>query len=283
MEFSKYNYFYVNGCSYSEGGGLEEESIKKESVVPIYKKIYGVTWKNREEVNFGKRLEEIIGIKCINESKSGGGSDRVVRTTYDFIFKNWKDKDKFFIILEKPDSSRSDVFYKKTNQYYIVNSSYKNNNDKNRILEFENSTREYFNQKYLSDKEDQNVFKNWFDNHYDFEQKFLQDEKSFIGLYSFCKQNSIKIFLMESNEYLFKDCFDSSDIIQFSKMGYNGNCNINDWCYFNNLSILHELNGHSDDGHPGYFGHIEYAKQLALFLDFKGKIDIFGNRSKSLI
>jgi hypothetical protein len=127
------------------------------------------------------------------------------------------------------------------------------------------------------------VFKNWFDNHYDFEQKFLQDEKSFIGLYSFCKQNSIKIFLMESNEYLFKDCFDSSDIIQFSKMGYNGNCNINDWCYFNNLSILHELNGHSDDGHPGYFGHIEYAKQLALFLDFKGKIDIFGNRSKSLI
>ena len=130
-DFKKYKFFYVNGCSFTEGGGLEGSELNSKSVVPLYKEKYGVTWNSRNEVNYGKRLEEIIGIKCINDSKSGAGVDRVIRTTYDFIFDNWKDKDKFFIILEKPDSSRSDVFYNKNKKYYIVNcSAQKNKNFK---------------------------------------------------------------------------------------------------------------------------------------------------------
>ena len=43
MNFSKYKFFYVNGCSYTEGGGLEEPSIRGDSVIPHYEKKYGVT------------------------------------------------------------------------------------------------------------------------------------------------------------------------------------------------------------------------------------------------
>jgi hypothetical protein len=100
MDFSKYKFFYVNGTSHTEGGGLEEPAIRSKSVLPIYKKIHNVEWNNRTEINYGKRLEQILGIKCINEAISGGGLSRVVRTTYDFIFKHWDDRDNFFIILD---------------------------------------------------------------------------------------------------------------------------------------------------------------------------------------
>lgn len=278
MDFSKYKFFYVNGTSHSEGGGLEEPSIRTKSILPIYKKIHNVEWNNRTEINYGKRLEQILGIKCINEATTGGGLSRVVRTTYDFIFKNWNDKDKFFIILEKPDASISEVFYTKTNKYYVVNSIYKKNRKK---LEFENATREYFNKKYLNDKNEQTQFKNWFDNHFDFEQNFLESEKEFIGLYSFCKLHSIKIFIMQPNDFLFKECFDLNDIIKLPNE--NKYSSIREWCYDNGLSILHEINGYSDDTHPGYFGHIEYAKQLAKYIGWKGDVNIFNINPKNLI
>jgi len=262
-DFKKYKFFYVNGCSFTEGGGLEGPELNSKSVVPLYKEKYGVTWNSRNEVNYGKRLEEIIGIKCINDSKSGAGVDRVIRTTYDFIFDNWKDKDKFFIILEKPNSSRSDVFYNKNKKYYIVNCSAQK--DKN--FKFENATIEYYNKKYEENLEDLEIFKNWFKNHYDFQEKILQDEKSFLGLYSFCKLHSIKLFIMQPNNFIFVDCFDEKDIIKFS--GKENTGSIYEWCCENKMTIKDELNGLSNDGHPGYFGHIEYAKELSKFLQKK--------------
>jgi hypothetical protein len=65
MDFSKYKLFYVNGSSNVVGGGLEEPEIRPDSFRPVYEKLYGVTWKNREEVNFAKRLSDIIGVKHI--------------------------------------------------------------------------------------------------------------------------------------------------------------------------------------------------------------------------
>jgi hypothetical protein len=35
MDLSKYKYFYVNGSSYCEGGGLEEPEIRDDSVIQI--------------------------------------------------------------------------------------------------------------------------------------------------------------------------------------------------------------------------------------------------------
>ena len=67
---NKYNYFYINGSSHCEGGGLEEADLRGFGVHDLYKKLYNVSWKNREEVNFGYRLSKLINVKCINESKS---------------------------------------------------------------------------------------------------------------------------------------------------------------------------------------------------------------------
>ena len=262
MDFSKYKYFYVNGCSHTEGGGLEEPKIKKNSVIPIYEKKYAITWKNRKEINFGKRLEEIIGIKCINDAKSGSGVDRMVRTTYEFINNHWKEKDNFFIILERPDETHSEVFYNELNEYVIVNSVY---DDKT----FQSAAVDYYNPKYVKTENDlYELFKNWFKNHYNFTEKFKNDEKAFVGLYSFCKVNNIKIFIMSKNFHYFVDTFDEEDLIKFDN---KYPADIWNFATNNKLTISDETDGEYMDGHPGYFGHIEYAKRLANFLGWDGK------------
>jgi hypothetical protein len=263
MDFNKYNYFYVNGSSHCEGGGLEESDLRGFGAHALYKKLYNVNWKNREEVNFGYRLSKLINVKCINESKSGAGVQRIVRMTYDFIEKNWKNKNKFFIILDKPDPSRCDVFLNKTNEYYIVNS--KNDGD---IYEMAGATRDYFNPKILEkDLEYKDIFLNWHENHFNFQANLKNDEYALAGLYSFCKFNNIKIFLMQKNWLYLTTTFDKEDIIKFSNTKESDD--IYSYCLRNKLTITDELKGELtgyEDLHPGYFGHIEYAKELAKYL-----------------
>jgi hypothetical protein len=250
MDLSKYKYFYVNGCSFTEGGGLEEETLFNTGVPIEYRKKYNVSWNNRAEINWGNRLADILKIQCKNAAKSGGSTSRVIRTTYDFIFENWKDKDKFFIILELPGAARADVFLNEINDYYIVNINIKDNN------KLEYATREYFNKNYKEfDDSKQNIFKDWIKNHYNIYQTMLNNDKEIIGLYSFCKLNNIKIFLMRNTDIMFKNVIDKNDICT----------DILSFCTEKKLLIRNEVNN-TKDGHPGYFGHIEYAKEIAKFL-----------------
>lgn len=77
MNLSNYDFFYVNGCSYTEGGGLEEPAIKNNSCLPVYEKRYNVTWNSRKDVNYAQRLSEIIGIPHINHGRCGAGTDEL--------------------------------------------------------------------------------------------------------------------------------------------------------------------------------------------------------------
>jgi hypothetical protein len=265
MDLSKYKYFYINGSSYCEGGGLEEPEISNDSVLSEYQKKYNVTWNNRSEVNFGQRLSEIIDIPCINESACGGGTERLVRKTYEFIDNNWFERDKFFIILERPDSTRSEFYFNKLKDYYISNSIFKNGNYD---LEFSYATRSYYNEKINEvDKKYQDKFKQWFLDFFNLEENIKKNEQQFVGLYSFCKMNKIKIFVMSPNDFYFKKCFNREDIIRFDE--YSNGDDIAGWCKNNNLLIKDELGNGFNDFHPGYFGHIEYAKELSKFLQKK--------------
>lgn len=279
-DFSKYDFFYINGASAFEGGGLEESNIKFNSYEPLYKKKYNVSWKNKSEINFGKRLSEIIGIPHTNDAISGCGTDRLVRTTYDFIFKNWKNKDKFFIIIEPLDASRSDIFCNEINDYFIVNSGIQNEK-----LEFAYATREYYNKKYEAfDNKNQKIFKEWFDRHFNLYEKTLNDNKAFLGLYSFCKLNDIKIYVMNLENidsvfnHILVNCIDKNDIIKFKDSKENEKDDLYNWCKRNKLLIKDDFDKTENellDIHPGYFGHIEYAKKIAEFIGWKTSIDIF--------
>jgi hypothetical protein len=195
--------------------------------------------------------------------------------TYDFIYKNWNERDKFFIILERPDSSRSDVYNAIIDEYFIVNSNVIDS--KHTIA---GASRDYFNPKLKKvDEKFKDVFTNWYKNHYNFENNIMQDEKAFVGLYSFCKLNQIKIILMNKNQLIFDDVFDSNDIIKFSND--NQSDDIYNWCLRNKLTIRDEVSDEMIDyidTHPGYFGHIEYAKNLAKFLGWDSEYTKIKNK-----
>jgi hypothetical protein len=267
MSYKGYDLIYVNGCSHCQGGGLEEPAIRGDSIRPVYEKKYDVSWKDRAEINFANRLSELIGIPYINEAESGGGTDRVVRMTYNFLLENWSKRNKILLILEKPDASRSEVYFNKTESYYIVNSWHDGVKKTN---QFNSATRAYFNRELeREDALDRGQFQKWFDNHFDIKEHWLKVEREFVGLYSFCKQNDISIKVMTGNDVYFKDCFHKDDIIKFKEN--NRNYDIATWCHDNKKTIKHEIEGYSNDGHPGYFGHIEYATLLKNFLDEKLK------------
>jgi len=105
----------------------------------------------------------------------------------------------------------------------------------------------------------------WFKNHANIKENWKKVERDFVGLYSFCKWNGIKIFPMTGNSVTFKDCFDKNDIIKFGND--NKNYDICSWAHNNKKTIRDELGGRSIDGHPGYFGHKEYAELLKIFLE----------------
>ena len=267
MNYKGYELLYVNGCSHCQGGGLEEPQIRAESVLPIYQRMYSVKWKNRAEINFANRLSELIGIPYINEAESGGGTDRVVRMAYNFILENWDRRNKLLLILEKPDASRSEVYFNRTGAYHIVNSWYDGVNETN---EFSSASRGYFNKELeREDSLHNGYFSKWFGNHFNMKEHWMRVERDFVGLYSFCKQNEIGIKVMTGNDVYFKDCFEWNDIVKFSED--RKNYDIATWCYDNGKTIRDEIKGFSSDGHPGYFGHIEYAKLLKNFLDEKLK------------
>ncbi len=270
MSFLGYEAFYVNGCSHSQGGGLEGPELRDDSVFSLYHKKYGIKkWGNRSELNFAARLSEMIGIPHTNESESGGGTERVVRMAYEWILLNWDRKDKIFLVLENPDPSRFEVYYRPLNEYFILNSSL---NEAKGLAIFTSATRKYYNQSIEERDEDKKLeflFLKWFNNHANVKENWKKVERDFVGLYSFCKMNGIKIFPMTGNSVTFRDCFHNNDIVKFGND--EKNYDICSWAFNNGKTIKDELDGEVPDLHPGYFGHIEYAELLKNFLEQKLK------------
>jgi hypothetical protein len=114
----QFDTIYINGSSLSCGGGLEPDS-------PPYKHyVYTENikqWSNSKSVSYGNVLGDMLGKEVINESKQGGGLDRLIRKTYDFILNTPIDKlEKILFLFDIPlQPTRIEIY---SNQYedYLV-------------------------------------------------------------------------------------------------------------------------------------------------------------------
>jgi hypothetical protein len=256
--YKTYEFFYVNGSSHSAGGGFENHSqggYWAEQMFSYYKENYNVEWYGYEDVNWGARLSQLIGIPCHNHAAQGGGLDRAIRMTYEFIESNWDQRANFFIILELPDQSRVDVYYKPWQKYFIMNDD--------QDTGFKYATPNYFPVPHGTDilQED---FKFYYDTFHNRIEHYKSNERQLVGLYSFCKRANIAIKLMDGNRSNhYKNHYDISDIISYP----DNRLNLINWAMDGNKQIKHETNSVVPDGHPGYFAHIEYAKLVKEWLD----------------
>lgn len=256
MTYKGYDFFYTNGSSHTKGGGFEsstEEGWFHTEMNAYYKTHYNVSWKSCDEVNYASRLSKLLDIKVYNEAMQGGGLDRVIRKTYEFIESNWRNRHNFFIILETPDASRIDLYYKPYKKHLIVN-------DDNKGSLY--GTTNYF-PKPKNIEECQNDVKFYGEKFYDRRQHHNDNERKLTGLYSFCKRENIAIKLMSGFRF-HNQTYDANDIISGID---NDSLDLIGWCINNKKQIKHETNGEIIDGHPGYFAHIEYANIWKEWLD----------------
>ena len=98
-------FLYVNGCSFTYGYELADDSLTRECIDNEYRLKY--SWSGR--------LQNMLHFEdFFNDSKPGGSNDRILRTTFDWVLTNWlnrgKDSKDLFVIIGWSEVMRREFY-----------------------------------------------------------------------------------------------------------------------------------------------------------------------------
>ena len=273
-----YNIAYFNGCSFTQGGGLEteldvdwnevdENGVEKDlkdgrrDVLKIYNEVYGIPyWKTRLDVAYPSIFSDITGIQTINDAQSGGGIERIIRTTQDFLFQNWNNKENILLILELADFTRLEFYSNTFNQYVLFNYTV---HPENNIVDDWFSCRDYAKRTY---SDDNNVLrpalKSYVSECLNPKHIFQKLTRDLVNFLSFLKLNEINFYITEDLNYELIGMKNRifSDYVLPIGSPYQ-------WAQNNKGRIVDEVS--INDVHPGVLGHRGYAKELVSYLETK--------------
>lgn len=262
MNISNKKYLFINGTSISAGGGFEEYQYRKD-VRDLYQKKGIDLPKNQIECTYGYHLSKILNLKLINKSKSGSGIDRLIRTTFDWIFKNEDKLNETIFVLEIQSGIRLDWYVREWDTYGIVNAAM------NEQGEFPFTL---VNSWFIDDKYEQNEWNekyyntitDWFNNFFNIDEHFNNELIKTICLISFLKLKNIDFIISyhksmgnteaKKIENLLKNENILSDVL-------DGEINIWEYCKKNKQLISDEVE--SDDFHIGFYGNKEVAEKIS--------------------
>jgi hypothetical protein len=276
MNLSNYDTIYFNGCSFTEGGGFE---AGKRHIHKAYKEQYDFEYKNEKEVCYPTIVQNLLpNFKVINEAKSGSGTERVIRKTWEYIFKNRLDiVKKTIFILELPGSvSRLDLFSNKEFKPLVGNVEY---GDRGKI----NDTQVVLNWIYgpQLDEEYRNklrkIIKEYSEEFIHPEFKEKQVAYSLFGLANFMLMHNIEFYFTGDTSYteyhlnLQYDypAFNNEHILKL-KIGSDYYNNIVHMSGETKTQICNEIGADiTTDGHPGFKAHRIWAEAIVGFLNNK--------------
>lgn len=258
---------YCNGSSHSAGGGLELihqlDADKNILVRDEYSNQHGAWWNTQLETTYASRLAARLQCDVCNEAASGGGLNRVVRMTFDFLKKNWHRKDNLLLILEFPSVfMRIDLYSNELNDFVIVNQSFDDNGNRVELV----ATKKYYESNHIEDQtlvNKNNALENYLNQFVNLDVELERGKRELELLLTFLNYHNIKHIWFNNgytdvsylpNEFL----KDRLEIEANNEKFYD----FHSWAFWTNQSIKHELNGRSTDGHPGYFAHMRFAEFL---------------------
>jgi hypothetical protein len=272
----RFNQIYFNGCSFTEGGGFE---AKKEHVRAAYKEQYNFEYESHVDVCYPTLVGKQLGIKIINDAKSGSGTDRTIRKVYDYIFKNKLDEvKKTLFILELPDAiNRLDVFSNKYNKYLIANTNYDNNRKVESVHPTFNWITEGYIQNELYRDTIASIIKQYSNSCINPTQWEIETAKKYLGLCSFFELHNIEYYVSGNITYFINQIDFNKFIPQFRnnrilKLNINGQIenNIVTLSEKTKTRILDEIGVDViNDGHPGFQAHQLWADGIVRFLNNK--------------
>ena len=269
---------YCNGCSHSAGGGLELTATLSDNVTFVrdyYKDRYNIWWDTQEEVTYSHRLANIIGCDVVNDSASGAGTGRSIRMAYDFVKKNWKQKDELFLILELPSLARLDLFSKKLNDYIIFNIQYNSHDYNDDVYNYIFATRKYSTKETYKDFDTIGVknLKVYLENFHSRKEEFKKMLRELDTFLTFLKFNNIKFIFFEGEFNAGIDSIFKMNNMLKLQIGKKLYTDFHQFSVDTKTTIAEDTDLLTMDLHPGYFAHIKFAELLDGYI--KEKYDTF--------
>jgi hypothetical protein len=245
MKISK---IFANGCSFTYAGGLHWDDVKE-----IYKNELNIIIDNHLDYAYPNVIGNILGVDVTNHSVPGGSSNRLVRTTYEYLYQNKDNLEGTFFILEIPPYWRDELYSNELKR--TINLTISSIHSYTDITDFANGNpREDLSKIY---KDLTNYFYNFIDD--DFEKNKMM--ASFFGLISYIKLLGLDYLIVDSGDFqmYLKNHSLSNDDYNFIWFDKDALCN---WMNKNQVLIKHETNGLSKDEHLGIEGNKQVAKRI---------------------
>lgn len=281
-----FSQIYVNGSSLSCGGSLHWKSPAWR----FYTTEQDVkSWKNSKDVSYGNVLGKMLGISVINEAKEGGGLDRLIRKTYDFISTSTLEElsETLFIFDIPLQPARFEVFSRKHNDWFTVAVSYKGGEDPNlyqtievsrdeikweSILSFSRAFGEpKLNLSFEEMEEHDKLLTKIVQYYHDYEIEANRLLRELTMFYCFLDKMKINYF-RDNNETIFAGSInfakrnDTNELIKKLKLFETSNENVIGCPTIWNLSEKKKWRISDEtpieDAHLGYFGNKKYAEYL---------------------
>lgn len=270
MKFQK---IYINGSSLSCGGSLEKNTIAYKH----YTENLGVPkWENEKDVSYGNVLGNMLGIECFNDAKQGGGLDRIIRKTFDFIDTlSQEEIDTTLFLFDIPlQPSRMEIYSKEFKDFLVVSiydREWEFNIHGEKIKSSISFSRAYTDAKIklsLNDyKKHESIIKKYADEYYDYEMETKRLLRQLILFYNFLDNKKIS-YNIDLNDSLFTAVgHDNNDNFKIYSNNYSYKTNPNiipiksiwQTSVYHQWRICDEIND-NQDSHLGYYGNIKYAE-----------------------
>ena len=101
---------YVNGCSWTDGGVLDERGVIS------HLKLNGVG----RDYSYPTLVSKKLNFNLIDESRYGGSINRITRMTWDYIIKQKSLINNTIFLLEIPNGFRDEIYSSKFEKYFNI-------------------------------------------------------------------------------------------------------------------------------------------------------------------
>jgi hypothetical protein len=271
MSYRKYRYIYFNGCSHTAGGSLNDNIV-----IQKYKELYNIEWKNEREITYPKYVSDYLNLDLTDESQSGSGAARLIRQTYEYIERTGIENSKktIFILQINTPVHRVEYFCKEINDYLIINVQYTHDGELSfvsAVEKYSTTDRKYDTEFFKGEiTEDVRKIIEKYHDPLKYNEKILFELK---GLFSYLEENDIEYF------YGFDGGFGGEFKKNEDRRINVNNCETILHYSVNKKQTIQDDINLNNDGHPGYFAHQNFAKDLINFLDEKLKptLWVFGD------
>ena len=235
---------YANGCSFTKAGGLDQSGIRKK-----YKKILNISLDDDYiQYAYPNIVSKKLKVPITNEAESGASVNRLIRTTYEYAYKNQFTLSETLFILELPPMWRDEIYSNHLDKPINVNPGVIKDSDNLNKLGLKN-LKLYFLEFINTDFE------------------YKKSMNNLIGLIYFLKHNNSNVILLDNCNF---ELFLNNNNLKhdFNFVSFDDEL-MHLWFAKNKLTINDELGVDVRDGHAGITGNQKIADIVLDYLNEK--------------